>query len=117
MQHDNMPRLFVYGTLMPGHVNHHYLQTLEGEWQQASVKGLLYPEGIGLAQGYPALVLDEHADDVPGWVLTSSQLQSHWPILDEFEGFAYRRLTTLIVARDNTVLEAYVYVLSGDENL
>ena len=117
MQLDNMPRLFVYGTLMPGKINHHYLQAIEGEWARATVKGRLYPEGIGLASGYPALVLDNHAEEVAGWLLISTQLQNHWPTLDEFEGFAYQRVTTWVTTCDNSLLEAYVYVLSGNETL
>lgn len=108
-------RLFVYGTLMPGEANHHYLQAIAGAWTRASVKGCLYPEGIGLAKGYPALIIDENAASVPGWLLTSVQLQDHWAILDEFEGFAYRRISTLVKMCDNTLVEAYVYVLAGDE--
>ncbi len=116
MSVDNTGRLFVYGTLMPGEINHHYLQTIDGVWQRATIKGRLYPQGIGLATGYPALVLagqfDGKEELVPGWLLTSEHLKNHWQVLDEFEGIAYKRVTTLVTTLDNILLEAYVYVLS-----
>jgi gamma-glutamylcyclotransferase (GGCT)/AIG2-like uncharacterized protein YtfP len=78
-------RLFVYGTLKPGHANAHLLEAIGGTWQPASVVGTLHPEGWGAGQGYPALVLDETGSDVRGVVFTSERLPQHWQELDEFE--------------------------------
>jgi len=47
-------RLFVYGSLQPGHTNAHLLEQIGGTWQAASVVGMLRPEGWGAQQGYPA---------------------------------------------------------------
>lgn len=106
--------LFVYGTLMPGEANHHYLQSIEGVWEHAFARGHLYPEGTGLAKGYPVLVLDDTANRVPGWLLVSMSLHEHWPILDDFEGFAYCRVKERIQTGNNRLVEAYVYVLADE---
>jgi gamma-glutamylcyclotransferase (GGCT)/AIG2-like uncharacterized protein YtfP len=40
-------RLFVYGTLAPGRPNEHMLAEVDGEWETATVRGRLVPEGWG----------------------------------------------------------------------
>jgi len=110
-------RLFVYGTLMPGEVNHHYLSSLEGVWFKASLNGKLYPNGIGKASGYPAVVLDVAAAVVNGFMLESQQLSTHWPILDAFEGEAYRRVKASIRLENTEVVDAYVYVLAEEASI
>lgn len=104
-------RLFVYGTLAPGQPNAHLLTPLKGLWQRASVRGALHPEGWGATLGYPAIILDESAEPVEGYVFTSAALAAHWPELDEFEGDAYARVATSVTLDDNTTVEAFVYVL------
>lgn len=41
-----MERLFVYGTLRPGHSNAHIMDNIGGEWQPGYVKGLFYERGL-----------------------------------------------------------------------
>jgi gamma-glutamylcyclotransferase (GGCT)/AIG2-like uncharacterized protein YtfP len=107
-----LQRLFVYGSLQPGHTNAHLLEQVGGTWQAASVVGMLRPEGWGAPQGYPALTLDERGTQVRGFVFSSEKLAQHWQRLDEFEGADYERvLTTASVDGDGTI-EAYVYVLN-----
>ena len=45
-----MERLFVYGTLRPGHSNAHIMDNIGGEWQPGYVKGLFYERGWGAAR-------------------------------------------------------------------
>jgi gamma-glutamylcyclotransferase (GGCT)/AIG2-like uncharacterized protein YtfP len=86
-------RLFVYGTLKPGHANAHLLETIGGTWQPASVIGTLLPVGWGADQGYPALMPDENGAEVHGLVFTPERLAQHWRALDQFEGDYERVLT------------------------
>lgn len=109
-----MTRLFVYGTLAPGRPNEHVLASLPGEWQPATVRGRLLPEGWGAAAGYPAIVLDSNASEVEGLVFTSESLPEHWARLDEFEGDGYERVRTKAQLQDGTFVDAYVYALRGN---
>lgn len=109
-----MENLFVYGTLMPGESNHYQVSDIVGHWRRGSLCGHLYPEGIGLASGYPVLVPDAVAPRVQGWILSSGDLFRHWPRLDQFEGSAYRRTLLDVVADGGEALKAFVYVLAED---
>jgi gamma-glutamylcyclotransferase (GGCT)/AIG2-like uncharacterized protein YtfP len=107
-------RLFVYGTLAPGRPNEHILAGVPGEWEPATVTGTLLREGWGAAAGYPGIVLGEHGGEVNGFLFTSESLAEHWARLDEFEGEGYERVLTKVKLRDGTVVDAYVYALSGN---
>jgi len=105
-------RLFVYGSLKPGHSNAHLLEQIGGSWQAATVVGTLRPEGWGADQAYPALTLDERGMRVSGFVFSSEQLAQHWQRLDEFEGDDYERVLTTATLDDGSTVAAYVYVLN-----
>jgi gamma-glutamylcyclotransferase (GGCT)/AIG2-like uncharacterized protein YtfP len=105
-------RLFVYGTLQPGHANAHLLEEIGGTWQAASVVGTLLPEGWATGQGYPTLTLDERGAEVKGFVFSSEQLAQHWQKLDEFEGEDYERALTAARLEDGRTIETHVYVLN-----
>ena len=104
-------RLFVYGTLQPGHANAHLLEAIGGSWQPASVVGTLYAKGWAATEGYPALVLEEDGEEVEGYVFSSERLARHWERLDAFEGEGYRRVVARARLEDGRTVEAYVYVL------
>lgn len=106
-----MERLFTYGTLSPGQPNAHMLQDICGSWEAASVTGTLYPEGWGAAMGYPAIVLNDAAQEVSGFLFSSAELSAHWLRLDEFEGSAYRRELAQVRREDGSRVAAYIYVL------
>ena len=103
--------LFVYGSLAPGGANHHVLSHIEGDWVAASVRGRLRQAGWGAAMGYPAIVLDDAADPVDGFVFASDQLGEHWPELDAFEGEGYERVRTPARLHDGASVEVFIYVL------
>ena len=105
-------RLFVYGSLKPGHQNAQLLESIGGTWLAASVRGTLRPAGWGAGLGYPALTLDEHGAEVRGFVFTSEGLAQHWERLDEFEGEDYERVAAKVWLDDMSTVEAFVYVLS-----
>ncbi|MFM1895322.1 MAG: hypothetical protein RLZZ385_396 [Pseudomonadota bacterium] len=104
-----LERLFVYGSLAPGRSHHHLLAGLRGQWQPAKVRGSLYPRGWGPTKGWPALRLDPHGAEVPGFLLESRDLSRRWAALDRFEGPAYRRVIATVGLGDGTRIEAYVY--------
>ena len=106
-----LQRLFVYGTLAPGRPNEHVLSGVPGTWQQATVRGHLVQEGWGAEQGYPGIVVDESADSVAGYLLTSDALDSEWDRLDEFEGRQYQRILARVQLDGGQVVEAYLYQL------
>ena len=105
-------QLFVYGTLGPGQPNEHWLTRIGGTFQEAQIRGRLYPEGWGATMGYPALVIDPDGEEIPGHVFSSEQLSNHWPALDDFEGEGYLRVLTKVTFKDGTTTQAYVYTLS-----
>lgn len=109
-----MHYLFVYGTLAPGRANEHILADIVGEWTEASVRGTLYEEGWGAAQGYPGMVLDNSESIVEGFVFASIDLPDHWARLDAFEGSEYKRVTTDVKLISNDSVTAHVYVLNRD---
>lgn len=106
-----MARLATYGTLRPGHPNHHHLALVEGAWIPGTVRGHLTEGGWGSALGYPAIVLDANGPRVAVDVLDSADLDSHWPRLDDFEGSAYERVRTEVMTAHGP-LEAWIYVLA-----
>ena len=104
-------RLFVYGTLAPGRPNEHVLSAIGGSWEAASVSGSLRQEGWGAAMGYPGIDLDEHGDEVQGFLFSSEKLSDHWAKLDAFEGESYERVLTVVKLRVNRTVDAYIYTL------
>ena len=107
-------RLFVYGTLAPGRSNEHVLADLTGDWQPASTRGMLLPDGCAISYGFPALILDDpDAGEVEGLLFVSADLPAFWPDLDEFEGDGYRRVITTITTAAGERLKAYTYELNS----
>lgn len=106
-------RLATYGTLGPGRSNHHHVADLAGRWVAGTVRGRLLAIGWGAAQGFPGIVLDPSADEVPVEVLESDGLADRWPHLDAFEGPSYVRTPTTVQTVDGP-LTAYIYTLADE---
>ena len=104
-------KLFVYGTLGPGHPNEHVLVAIGGSWEPATVAGRLLEEGWGAEMGYPGIDLDENGGEVEGFLFTSKNLSGHWADLDAFEGEAYRRMLAKVKLKDGSIVDAYIYTL------
>ena len=105
-------RLATYGTLAPGRVNNDQLADLEGYWRQGTVRGRLVNAGWGADLGYPGLILDTSGPVIEVHVFESSDLPSHWPRLDAFEGAGYRRVVTPVRTADGD-LDASIYVIDA----
>lgn len=109
-----MKRLFVYGTLCPGRSNAHLLEEIGGEWQPGSVTGVYYDRGWGAAADFPGVVLDERGPPVNGYLFISEQLDTHWPLLDEFEE-GYDRVPVEVTTENGLKITAWVYQLQPQD--
>ena len=103
--------LFVYGTLAPGRPNAHVMDPMVGSWTPATARGTLLPDGWGAAAGYPAIVLDADAPEVPGFLFSCDDLPAHWERLDEFEGEGYDRVLTTVLLGTGEQVPAFIYAL------
>jgi len=104
-------RRFVYGTLAPGRLDEHVLEGVPGEWEPATVRGDLLPEGWGAGVGFPGIVIDEQGPEVEGLVFSSQSLEAHWERLDDFEGDGYQRVLTVARLKDGRTVDAHICVL------
>ena len=109
---NHIRHLFVYGTLAPGRPNAHVLASVPGSWQPGTVRGTLYEEGWGAAQGYPGIVLNSEGGKVSGQLFSSPALPDHWQRLDEFEGSGYRRVLATVVLDSGESVQACIYALA-----
>jgi gamma-glutamylcyclotransferase (GGCT)/AIG2-like uncharacterized protein YtfP len=80
-----MERLFVYGTLRPGHSNAYILENIGGEWLPGYVTGTFYERGWGAAADFPGLCYTKTGRRSVVTCLSPDNLEAHWPMLDEFE--------------------------------
>ncbi|MGE0971083.1 gamma-glutamylcyclotransferase family protein [Klebsiella sp. WOUb02] len=105
-----MERLFVYGTLRPGHANAHILENIGGEWLPGAVRGTFYERGWGAAADFPGIVLSENGPQVHGYLFFSARLAEFWSALDEFEA-GYDRVEAEVTTADGQRLSAWIYQL------
>jgi pimeloyl-ACP methyl ester carboxylesterase/gamma-glutamylcyclotransferase (GGCT)/AIG2-like uncharacterized protein YtfP len=104
--------LFVYGTLRPNDVNAYVLEPIGGEWREATIRGRWLEEGWGYVKhGLRAMVVDAQGQEIPGQILSSSNLKNHWAALDDFEGSDYERVQTRAVCANGDIVDVYVYAL------
>jgi gamma-glutamylcyclotransferase (GGCT)/AIG2-like uncharacterized protein YtfP len=89
---DGPARLFVYGTLMPGHPLWPVLAPYADAWEDGVAAGRLWDTG----HGYPAVRFDPAEAPVPGVVVTlhAGLAAEALEVLDEVEeeGRLYRRV-------------------------
>jgi len=96
--------LFVYGTLMPGHLRWAVLEPHAVGWRPAAVEGHLYDTG----QGWPAAVFTPGDDLVRGWAVdlhpdVADVVLAH---LDEVEGVdqgLFRRVEVTLLGGEPVV--------------
>ena len=100
------PRLFVYGTLMPGRLRWPILEPFAVAHRLASVPGRIYDSG----EGWPVAVFADSGDHVPGVIveLEAGRVAEALPILDDVEDAATDKLRRIVVvAADGTAAWAY----------
>ncbi len=108
-----VPPLFVYGTLMPGHLRWVVLEPHAVGWRPAAVEGRLYDSG----QGWPAAVFAPGTDLVRGWAVdldpdVAEVVLAH---LDDVEGVAaglFARVRTSLLGGEPAV--AYQWASDPD---
>lgn len=106
-----LDKLFTYGTLIPGEVNHNVVEDLDGTWQTGSINGTLFQDGWGAQHGCPGVIPSPDGDVVPGYLLTSPELVNHWDRLDHFEGDDYQRVIVPVSLENGDSAMAYVYAI------
>ncbi len=96
-------RLVVYGTLVPGGEYAHLLADLAGRWQECLIRG-----HMGRYRRYKTFKWNPLGPVHRAWLFTSPLLPARLPILDRFEGNAYRRRLIPALA-GHTLVIANVY--------
>ena len=99
-------RLAVYGSLAPGEVNHHVIESVAGIWDDGFVRGKVQAKGWGSHMGFPGLTWLPNSDErIPVQLFTSSELPAQWSRIDEFEGRDYVRILVPVEGvRDDPVV-------------
>ena len=105
-----LQRLFVCGVQEAATIKEQLLKDVDGDWLDATIRGKFYPQGIGLTEGHPAVVLDVKGEDIKGLVFSSDHLDEYWQKLDAFKGAAYLRVSTLARTGDGSFIRVHVYV-------
>lgn len=111
-----MNQLFVYGTLCPNRENAHILGGIGGDWQKASVHGTIHILDWGPDQGLPAIVLNEQDPLVDGYLFITEKLEQNWQMLDDFEGFQYKRISVEVILESGEKTDAWTYVMKPQES-
>lgn len=109
------PEVFVYGTLMPGHLRWPLLRDGVERARPGTTRGTLYDTGWG----YPAACFDEPGR-VEGWLLTlrPDRHERIMALLDHVEGASYQRVTIKVItaeASDGCDAFAYQWIDRRDE--
>ncbi len=108
-------KLAMYGTLVPGGVNHHVIADLVGTWEDGVVRGELHHVGWGAAYGYPAMHwLPQSETHIPVKLFTSPDLPAHWQRLDRFEGDGYRRILVPVEHEGAVIAVANIYEVAAE---
>ncbi len=105
--------IFLYGTLVPGGVNHFRLENEPGQWKVATTRGKLVYQGWGAEHGCPGIIPDDQADIVEGYVFSSPNMPAILAMLDELEGEDYQRVLIQASLTPDEQVEAWVYALNS----
>ena len=107
-----MNQLFVYGTLCPNRENAHILGGIGGDWQKASVHGTIHILDWGPDKGLPAIILNDKDSLVEGYLFRTEKLAENWQMLDDFEGFQYKRVQVKTFLDSGEIVQAWTYVMN-----
>ena len=92
-------KLVAYGTLAPGGPNYELIQDIPGVWERCKVRG-----SISISKGLPRLTWNTNGPDIDTNVLLSEQLPEKWPMIDAFEGNAYKRRLIIVSINGQTAV-------------
>lgn len=107
-----MDKLFVYGTLKPKFSNHYILEEIGGKCIEVTLFGYQFDKQWEKQTGYPGLIESDLNSKVDGFVFISDNLCNNLGVLDAFETDAYSRKIVPIHLKDNTIVDAFVYVIN-----
>ena len=107
-----MNQLFVYGTLCPNRENAHILGGIGGDWQKAAVHGTIHILDWGPDKGLPAIILNDKDSLVEGYLFRTEKLAENWQMLDDFEGFQYKRVQVKTFLDSGEIVQAWTYVMN-----
>ena len=107
-----MNQLFVYGTLCPNRENAHILGRIGGDWQKAAVHGTVHILDWGPDKGLPAIILNDKDSLVEGYLFRTEKLAENWQMLDDFEGFQYKRVQVKTFLDSGEIVQAWTYVMN-----
>ena len=107
-----MNRLFVYGTLCPNRENAHILAGIGGDWEKASIHGTIHILDWGPDKGLPAIILNDKDSLVEGYLFRTEKLAENWQMLDDFEGFQYKRVQVKTFLDSGEIVQAWTYVMN-----
>ena len=107
-----MNQLFVYGTLCPNRENAHILGRIGGDWQKAAVHGTVHILDWGPDKGLPAIILNDKDSLVEGYLFSTEKLAENWQMLDDFEGFQYKRVQVKTFLDSGEIVQAWTYVMN-----
>ena len=107
-----MNQLFVYGTLCPNRENAHILAGIGGDWEKASIHGTIHILDWGPDKGLPAIILNEKDALVEGYLFSTEKLAENWQMLDDFEGFQYKRVQVKTFLDSGEIVQAWTYVMN-----
>ncbi|STQ10778.1 AIG2 family protein [Enterobacter cloacae] len=65
---------------------------------------------LGAAADFPGIVLHADGPRVEGYLFISSNLEAHWPMLDEFED-GYDRVEVMVTTAEGDQVKAWIYQL------
>jgi gamma-glutamylcyclotransferase (GGCT)/AIG2-like uncharacterized protein YtfP len=107
-----MNQLFVYGTLCPNRENADILAGIGGDWEKASIHGTIHILDWGPDKGLPAIILNEKDALVEGYLFSTEKLAENWQMLDDFEGFQYKRVQVKTFLDSGEIVQAWTYVMN-----
>ncbi len=85
------------------------MNSMDGQWQAASVRGKRYDTGWGADNKHPGFIPNKTGDVIKGLVFISDDLPAHWNRLDTFEGKDYQRVSIQATLETGECLHVQIY--------
>ncbi len=106
--------LFLYGSLMPGESANGVFGKIDARFVKAHIQARYSADGWGHTEGYPAVILDEKAGKVEGFLVLSNELDKLFGELDAYEGEQYQRVGYHATTEDGKLIACQVYELANE---
>ena len=109
--------LVIYGSLAPGAPNYSVVEHIKGNWEKGIIRGNLEMKGWGADLGYYGFrhTSEENQQVIKVFVLFSDQLVANWKMLDDFEGYGYRRILAKYELENGQTGIGYIYAINEEE--